>query len=114
MSKTHIGSVITVEDDASKVSVFYENEEKHVHFDKSVAYAHCRRTKLIVMAMFRCLFKVGGALTISFIYFTGTSKEATLFLARDEGHIIVRMRGLPFTASEKDVVCTPLKYILFY
>lgn len=34
----------------------------------------------------------------------GTSKEATLFLARDEGHIIVRMRGLPFTASEKDVV----------
>ncbi|XP_071511327.1 LOW QUALITY PROTEIN: epithelial splicing regulatory protein 1-like, partial [Diadema antillarum] len=34
----------------------------------------------------------------------GTSKEATLFLARDEGHIIVRMRGLPFTANEKDVV----------
>ncbi|XP_063971755.1 epithelial splicing regulatory protein 2-like isoform X1 [Lytechinus pictus] len=34
----------------------------------------------------------------------GTSKEATLFLARDDGHIIVRMRGLPFKIEEKDVV----------
>ncbi|XP_072013370.1 epithelial splicing regulatory protein 1-like [Amphiura filiformis] len=34
----------------------------------------------------------------------GTSREAALFLSRDDGHIIVRMRGLPFTSSAKDVV----------
>ncbi|XP_071958690.1 epithelial splicing regulatory protein 1-like [Antedon mediterranea] len=34
----------------------------------------------------------------------GTSREAALFLSRDDGHIIVRMRGLPFTATAKEVV----------
>ncbi|XP_077983480.1 epithelial splicing regulatory protein 1-like isoform X1 [Glandiceps talaboti] len=34
----------------------------------------------------------------------GSSSEASNFLARDNGHIIVRMRGLPFTATAKDVL----------
>ncbi|XP_038069597.1 epithelial splicing regulatory protein 1-like isoform X1 [Patiria miniata] len=34
----------------------------------------------------------------------GTSRDAAMFLSRDDGHIIVRMRGLPFTASAREVV----------
>nr|XP_002736133.1 PREDICTED: epithelial splicing regulatory protein 2-like isoform X1 [Saccoglossus kowalevskii] len=34
----------------------------------------------------------------------GSSSEASNFLAKDNGHIIVRMRGLPFTATAKDVL----------
>ncbi|XP_022082225.1 epithelial splicing regulatory protein 1-like isoform X3 [Acanthaster planci] len=34
----------------------------------------------------------------------GTSRDAALFLSRDDGHIIVRMRGLPFTATAREVV----------
>lgn len=34
----------------------------------------------------------------------GTSRDAALFLSRDDGHIIVRMRGLPFTATAQNVI----------
>jgi len=44
---------------------------------------------------------------IRFIYsFVGSNSEAQAFLQRN-GQVIIRMRGLPFDATAKDVVSIP-------
>ena len=36
-------------------------------------------------------------------YFAGSNNDATIFLQRG-GHVIIRMRGLPYEATAKQVV----------
>lgn len=48
---------------------------------------------------------------ILFSWFLGSNTEAQAFLSRG-GQIIVRMRGLPFTATAQQVVSTVLVMVL--
>ena len=49
---------------------------------------------IFIAAIFKALF---------FIYFSGSNSEAQAFLSRG-GQAIIRMRGLPFTATTQQVV----------
>jgi hypothetical protein len=53
--------------------------------------------------IFRFLFHLIFILIVFLLYLLGSNSEAQAFLQRD-GHIIIRMRGLPFDATAKDVV----------
>ncbi len=55
------------------------------------------------------IFSFYGFIRISFFLNLGSNSEAQAFLQRN-GQVIIRMRGLPFDATAKDVVSMKFLY----